>query len=95
MEAAGWTFTFCRRFRAACIFSTGLKHVFDKFWALYDQAGMNISTKRPRYYASPETRGSALAKERQYTAAGGEVQVPCGGIHEWQKAGQGDWYPDW
>ena len=26
------------------------------------------------------------ASERQYTAAGGEVQVPSGGIYEWRKA---------
>jgi len=26
------------------------------------------------------------ASERQYTAAGGEVQVPRGGIYEWRKA---------
>jgi len=31
---------------------------------------------------------------RQYTAAGGEVQVPWGGIHEWRKTEQGDWYTD-
>ena len=32
------------------------------------------------------------ASERQYTAAGGEVQVPRGGIYEWQKAERGDRY---
>jgi len=30
------------------------------------------------------------ASERQYTAAGGEVQVPRGGIYEWRKAERGD-----
>jgi len=32
------------------------------------------------------------ASERQYTAAGGEVQVPRGGIYEWRKAERGDRY---
>jgi len=26
------------------------------------------------------------ASQRQYTAAGGEVQVPRGGIYQWRKA---------
>jgi len=29
------------------------------------------------------------ASERQYTAAGGEVQVPRSGVHEWQKEERG------
>ena len=32
------------------------------------------------------------ASERQFTAAGGDVQVPWGGIHEWPKSEQRDWY---
>jgi len=36
------------------------------------------------------------ASERQYTPAGGEIQVPCGGmIHECRKADQEAWYADW
>jgi len=35
------------------------------------------------------------ASKRQYTAAGGEVQIPWGGIHEWRTTEQGDWYMDW
>jgi len=30
--------------------------------------------------------------KQQYTAAGWEVQLPKGGIHEWRKAAQGYWY---
>jgi len=30
------------------------------------------------------------ASERQYTAVGGEVQLPRGGIYEWRKAERGD-----
>jgi len=31
------------------------------------------------------------ANEQKYTAAGGGVQVPWGGIHEWPKSEQRDW----
>ena len=30
------------------------------------------------------------ASKRQYTAAGGEGQAPCGGFHEWGRTEQGD-----
>jgi len=30
------------------------------------------------------------ASKRQYTVAGREVQVHCGGIHEWRKTKQGN-----
>jgi len=30
------------------------------------------------------------ASEQQYSATGGEVQVPCGGIYEWWKVSRGD-----
>ena len=35
------------------------------------------------------------ASERKYTAAGGDVQVPWGNIHEWPKSEQRNWYMDW
>jgi len=35
------------------------------------------------------------ACERNYTAAGGGDQVPWGGIYEWRKSEQRDWYTDW
>ena len=31
------------------------------------------------------------ASERQYTAAGEEVQAPRSGVCEWRKVEQGDW----
>jgi len=31
------------------------------------------------------------ASELKCTAAGGDIQVPLGGIHEWRKSEQGDW----
>ena len=35
------------------------------------------------------------ASEQKYTAAGGDIQVPWGGIHERRKSEQRDWYMDW
>jgi len=35
------------------------------------------------------------ASERKYTAAGGDVQVAWGSIHEWRQSEQRDWYTDW
>ena len=35
------------------------------------------------------------ASEQKYTAAGEDIQVPLGGIHEWWKSEQRDWYADW
>jgi len=40
----------------------GRQHTLGRFSAASDQAGMKISTKRPRYYVSPETQGSARYK---------------------------------
>ena len=46
------------------------------------QTGMKSSTKSPRYYFHPEIKAVNAASERQYTATGGEAQVPWNGIHE-------------
>jgi len=35
------------------------------------------------------------ARERKYTAAGGEVQASWGSIYEWRKSEQRHWYTDW
>jgi len=35
------------------------------------------------------------ANERKYTTVGRDVQVAWGGIHEWWKSEQRDWYTDW
>jgi len=54
---------------------------------------MKSALKIPRYYVSPyNAKAVYVASERQYAVAGGEVQVPRGGIYEWQKAERGDWY---
>jgi len=56
---------------------------------------MKISTQKTEVFVSSETKEVYAASERHCTAAGGEVQVPWGGIHEWGKAEQGDCYTDW
>jgi len=35
------------------------------------------------------------ASEWKYAEAGGDVQVPWGGIHEWRKSERRNWYTDW
>jgi len=35
------------------------------------------------------------ARERKYTAAGGDIEVPWGSIHERRKSEQRDRYTDW
>ena len=40
----------------------GLQHVFERFSAACDQAGMKVSTKKTRYYVSPETQSSVCCK---------------------------------
>jgi len=52
---------------------------------------MKINTERPRYYVSPEAQASVHSKQRQYTAAGHEVQVPWGGKQDWRKTELEDW----
>jgi len=60
----------------------GLQHAFDRFYAACDQEATKIRSKKIEvgYYVSP--KAVFPASKRQYTAAGGEVQVPWGGIHE-------------
>jgi len=87
------SFAFCGRIGTACVdllnrfFST---HLIDfllratkqerksalKIWGI-------VSLKTPKAVYS--------ARERKYTAAGGDVQVLCSGIHEWRKSEQRHW----
>ena len=60
-ELQDQTFTFCRRFGTAGIFSS-LHHALDRFSVACDRAGMRISTKIPRCYVSPQTLGSICGK---------------------------------
>jgi len=56
----------------------GLQHAFDRFSAACDEEGTKISTKKIEVLCLAQ--GSVSCK-RQYTAAGGDVQVPWGGIN--------------
>ena len=84
-ELQGEPFVFCGRIGTACvdllnkIFST---HLIG-FLLRATTKERKSALKRLRYYVSPKAVYSA--SERQYTAAGGDVQVPWGGIHEWRK----------
>jgi len=60
----------------------GLQHAFDRFSAACDQAGTKISTKKIEALCLKTPVAMYSASERKYTAAGGDVQVPWGGIHE-------------
>jgi len=67
-----------------------LQHAFDRFSAACDQAGTKLSTKKLRYCVSQDAEAVYSASERKYTAAGGNVQLSWGGVHEWRKSEQRD-----
>jgi len=83
-------FTFCIRFGTASISSTVFMH----------SIGVVLRETELKWKSVPKKRGTTLqthesvrkpkavfsASERQYTAAGGDVQVPRVGIYVWQKA---------
>jgi len=46
-------------------------------------------------YPFKTTKAVYSASEQKYTAAGEDIQVALGGIHEWRKPEQRDWYTDW
>ena len=75
----------------------GLQNALDRFSAAWDQAGMKIRAKKTEVLCHQKQRAvNAAGKGRgKYTAAGGEVQVLWGGIHEWRKTEQGNWYTGW
>ena len=56
-----------------------LQHALDQFSAACDQAVMKTSTKHRAIMFLQKPKVVYAASERQYTAAGGEVQVPWGG----------------
>jgi len=57
----------------------GLQHAFD---FACNQAGTKISTKNLRYCVLKTPKAVNSVRERKYTAAGRDVQVAWGGIHE-------------
>jgi len=54
----------------------------------------NIALKDRVTVFLQKSKSVCVTNERQYTAAGREIQVPWGGINEWRKAEQGVWYMD-
>jgi len=73
-------------------------HRLNKVFNMHLISFLLCVTKR-KWKLAPKDRGimsvqKYAASERQYTAAGGESHVPLGGIHEWRKVEQGDWYTD-
>ena len=97
-------FAFCERIGIACVdllnrvFSTH----FIGFLLRATKKERKWALKRLRYYVLPKAmflgqtpKAVFPASERKYTAAGGDVQVPWGVIHEWQKSEKMDWYTDW
>ena len=61
----------------------GLQHAFDRFCVAFDQAGTKIKTKKMEVLCLSKTPMAVYsASERKCTAAGGDVQVRWGGIHE-------------
>jgi len=59
-----------------------------------DQGIMSLRWKGRGIMSLQKPKPVYVASKQQCTAAGAEVQVYCGGIHEWRKAEQGDWYAD-
>ena len=55
-----------------------LQHALHRFSAACDRAGVKISTKKRSIMSLQKTKAVYAASERQYTAAGGEDQVPKG-----------------
>jgi len=63
----------------------GLQHAFNLFAVVCDQVGMKTSTKKDLLCFSRNPGQCVCAKSKHYpkqscTAAGQEVQVPCGWI---------------
>ena len=85
------SFSFCGWIGTACVdlLNSGLQHAFDRFSVAWDQAGMKISAKNWCIVSLKTAKAVSSARERKFTAAGGDVQVPWGGIHEWGSRNKG------
>ena len=75
-------FTFWRRFGTARIFSTAFSMHSIGFLLRETEQEWKLVLKIPRFYSMSLYKPKAVygASERQYTAAGGDVQVPRGGF---------------
>ena len=72
-----------------------IQHALDRFSAACKKAGMKITLHIRGIVSVQESKLVYVASKGQCTAAGGEVQVPWCGIHEWRKTEQGDWNTEW
>jgi len=90
LGTTGWTvcFVFCGRISSACMY------LLNRVSSMHLIGFMLHATKKERksaikhlmYCVFQDAQGSA--SERNYTAAGGDIQVPYGGIDEWRKSEQ-------
>jgi len=80
LEMKDQLFTFCRRFGTASIFSTVFSMHSIGFLLRATEPKWKSALKY-RDYVALQVQGSS---ERQYTAAGGDVQVPRGNIYVWK-----------
>jgi len=61
----------------------GLQLTFDRFSAACDQEGTKISSKKIEVLCLLRRPKAVFsASERKFTAEGGDIQVPWGGVHE-------------
>jgi len=96
LGTAGWTVCFLRT-NLYCMRRSsqqGLQPAFDRFCVACDRAGTKISTMKIEALCLKTPVAMYSASRWQYTAAGGDVQVSWGGIHEWCEL-EKDWYRDW
>jgi len=84
-------FAFCGRFGSACSFWTGFQQALDRFSVACEKSGMKTSTKKQKYYVSPDTQVNARCK-----SAVTLQQVQISSTLGWYSrvTEQGDWYTD-
>ena len=73
----------------AWIFNSASVRIWLVFWCVRPSRNENQHWKDWGIVSLKNTQGSAFCK---WATAGGDVQVPWGGIHEWRKSEQRDWY---
>jgi len=86
-EVQDQPFAFCRQFGTASIFSTVFSMHSIGFLLRETEPEWKLAQNISRYYCTPLCKPKAVysACEQWYTAAGGGVQVPRGGIYVWRK----------
>ena len=92
---------FCELFGVVCILWRGCCHEFCKrvvvnmhlscFQLCATRWEWKHQWKHRWVLSHQKPKPVRAASERQYIPASRECKVPCGGVHEWRKAEQGDW----